>query len=225
MWTPSACSSAWMRGAPYVPCDPVWIVRMRRVRSTSAAARAEAGRLRQAIIAGRRDLQDASHRANGIHGLAHAHEPENPVGVALLSRANQAAAFARISRSCRRRWFSRRRRVSSSRSTRVGPSARLPGSRSACFTQVDIDCAAGSNSRDSSSRRASGSDKFDHLPPELRRISGSVTRHGTPQNLKSKVSTKPGQLQPAIGLKLIADHRHHLDDHGHRHISAPVGKV
>jgi hypothetical protein len=39
------------------------------------------------------------HCANGIHGLVRAHEPVNPFGLALLSRANQAAAFARISRS------------------------------------------------------------------------------------------------------------------------------
>jgi putative transposase len=32
-----------------------------------------------------------------------------------------------------------------------GPSTRLPASRSACFTQVEIDCAVGSNSRASSS--------------------------------------------------------------------------
>lgn len=51
------------------------------------------------VIAGGRDLQDPGHCANGIHGLVRAHEPEYPVGVALLSRANQAAAFARISRS------------------------------------------------------------------------------------------------------------------------------
>ena len=51
------------------------------------------------IIAGRRNLQDAGHRANGIHGLVRAHEPVNPFGLALLSRANQAAAFARMSRS------------------------------------------------------------------------------------------------------------------------------
>jgi hypothetical protein len=51
------------------------------------------------IIAGRRNLQDAGHRANGIHGLVRAPEPVNPFGLALLSRANQAAAFAWMSRS------------------------------------------------------------------------------------------------------------------------------
>src|SRR4029077_12305590 len=41
--------------------------------------------------------------------------------------------------------------------------------------------------------RASRSHQIDHLSPELRRISGSVTRHHTPQKSTSRVSTKPGQ--------------------------------
>ena len=51
------------------------------------------------VIARGRHLQDAGHCTNGIHGLVRAHEPVNPFGLALLSRANQAAAFARMSRS------------------------------------------------------------------------------------------------------------------------------
>ena len=51
------------------------------------------------IIARGRNLQDPGHCTNGIHGLVRAHEPVNPFGLALLSRANQAAAFARMSRS------------------------------------------------------------------------------------------------------------------------------
>ena len=51
------------------------------------------------VIARGRNLQDAGHCANGIQGLAPPHEPVNPFGRALLSRANQAAAFARMSRS------------------------------------------------------------------------------------------------------------------------------
>src|SRR3984957_19883864 len=46
------------------------------------------------VIARGRNLQDAGHGANGIQGLVRAHEPVNPFGLALLSRANQAAAFA-----------------------------------------------------------------------------------------------------------------------------------
>ena len=51
------------------------------------------------VIARGRNLQDAGHCPNRIHGLVRAHEPVNPFGLALLSRANQAAAFARMSRS------------------------------------------------------------------------------------------------------------------------------
>src|SRR5271155_4116117 len=42
--------------------------------------------------------------------------------------------------------------------------------------------------------RASRSHQIDHLSPELRRISSSITRHQTPQKSTSRVSTKPGQL-------------------------------
>ena len=51
------------------------------------------------VIARGRNLQDAGHCANGIQGLVRAHEPVNPFGLALLSRENQAAALARMSRS------------------------------------------------------------------------------------------------------------------------------
>src|SRR3984957_19364461 len=46
--------------------------------------------------------------------------------------------------------------------------------------------------------RASTSHQISHLSPELRRISGSVTGHQTPQKSTSKVSTKPGQIQTAV---------------------------
>ena len=42
--------------------------------------------------------------------------------------------------------------------------------------------------------RASRSHQIDHLSPELRRISGSVAGHQTPQKSTSRVSIKPGQL-------------------------------
>ena len=51
-----------------------------------------------------------------------------------VSRAKKAAAFLRISRSIRNVWFSRRNRASSSRSSVLSPSGRLPSSRSACLT-------------------------------------------------------------------------------------------
>src|ERR1700729_864635 len=43
--------------------------------------------------------------------------------------------------------------------------------------------------------RASRSHQIDHLSPELRRISGSVAGHQTPQKSTSRVSTKPDQLE------------------------------
>src|SRR5271163_1493896 len=46
--------------------------------------------------------------------------------------------------------------------------------------------------------RPSRSHQIDHLSPELRRISGSVTGHQTPPKSTSRVSTKPGQLQTII---------------------------
>jgi hypothetical protein len=46
--------------------------------------------------------------------------------------------------------------------------------------------------------RASRSHQIDHLSPELRRISGSIAGHQTPQKSTSKVPTKPGQLQFTI---------------------------
>src|SRR6516165_933710 len=39
------------------------------------------------VIAGSRHLQDTRHRENGILSLVRAHEPVNPFGLALLSRA------------------------------------------------------------------------------------------------------------------------------------------
>src|SRR5882724_4229696 len=58
--------------------------------------------------------------------------------------------FFKISFSSRSTRFSRRSRLSSSRSSVVSPSLRLPSSRSACRTQFQIECADGSNCRDNS---------------------------------------------------------------------------
>ena len=60
-----------------------------------------------------------------------AHEFEDRDGLESASRANQVAAFARISRSRRSCLSSRRRRPISSRSGLVRPSSRRPASRSA----------------------------------------------------------------------------------------------
>ena len=102
------------------------------------------------VVAGRRDALHIGHGGDREIGLVRAHELEDPLGV--LSLANQVAAFAKMSRSWRERWFSRRSFVNSSRSTLVTPSSlRRPPSRSAWRTQFQIDWAVGSNSRESSS--------------------------------------------------------------------------
>ena len=105
------------------------------------------------------DTQQLAHRGGRIRRLAIAHEPEPFTGIAFVSRANQAAApgsspgqaFERISCSSRSWRFSRRSRLSSSRSALIRPPSPRPALRSDCTTQFQIDCAVGSNSDASSS--------------------------------------------------------------------------
>src|SRR5712691_10059159 len=98
------------------------------------------------VVAARGDSKHATHRSHRILGLVRRYEPEDFLGVVSASRANQAVAFARISRSTLSLRFSLRRRLSSSRSTLVRTSWRLPPLASACATQLRIVCAVGSNS-------------------------------------------------------------------------------
>ena len=70
------------------------------------------------------DAQHAALRGDRMHGLVAPHELESFGGIEPVSRANQAAAFFKISRSSRRTLFSRRSRRSSSRSSVVRPSWR-----------------------------------------------------------------------------------------------------
>jgi hypothetical protein len=79
------------------------------------------------------------------------HESEDLLGIKPFSRANQVAAFDRISRTIRSCRFSRRSLTSPLRSSLVNPSLHLPSSRSVCATQLWIDCAVGSNSLDNAS--------------------------------------------------------------------------
>ena len=101
------------------------------------------------VVPARGDTEYPGHRGDSKLGLIRSHELVDLPGT--VSRANQAVAFAKMSRSSRSRRFSRRRRRSSSRSAVLGPSPRRPSSRSACTTQLRIACAVGSNSRDNSS--------------------------------------------------------------------------
>jgi hypothetical protein len=131
------------------------------------------------------DAQDAAHRGNRMGGLIRLHESEPFEGIDPVARANQAAAFFRISRSSRSVAFSRRRRCSSVRSSAVRPSVRRPAFRSACVTQLR-QCL----------RRPAGADELHHLVPKRPRIGRPCPRHDV---LRSTVrvaeSTKPGQLQ------------------------------
>src|ERR1039457_5700089 len=78
------------------------------------------------VIAAGGDAQDAAHRGDGVTGPVLAHELEPLGGITSVSRANPAAAFERMSRSNLSWRFSRRRRLSSSRSAVVRPSSRGP---------------------------------------------------------------------------------------------------
>ena len=101
-----------------------------------------AGRRRPAlprVVPAGGDPQQPAHRGDRIEGPVGSHELEDPDGIEPVSRANQAAAFASISRSWRSRRFSRLSRRSSSRSALVKPSCERPSSRSAWPTQLRID--------------------------------------------------------------------------------------
>src|SRR6266851_3875632 len=99
------------------------------------------------IVAAGGDGQHPAHRGNCVHGLIRVHELERRDGTEPVSVANQAAAFDSISRSSRSTRFSRRSRLSSSRSAVVSPSLRRPSSSPSCLTHWRIALAEASNSR------------------------------------------------------------------------------
>ena len=74
------------------------------------------------IIATTRDIQHTTHGFHRIDGLVRTHEFEDFGGTASVSRANQAAAFDKISRSSRSCLFSLRSRANSAFSSLVRPS-------------------------------------------------------------------------------------------------------
>src|SRR3989442_714175 len=148
------------------------------------------------------DTQRATQGGHGMHGLMCGHELESLDGIEVVSRANQAAAFLRISRSSRSARFSRRSRRTSSCSTVVSPSWRRPASRSACRTQFRIAWAEGSNCRPSSSGvrpfRTSSTMRCRNSAGYRRWLFGIVDAPFRPNH---GVSTKPGQLHsvPSTG--------------------------
>jgi hypothetical protein len=144
------------------------------------------------------DFQHAAHRGDGMFGPIRAHEFEDRPGTELVSRANQAAAFFRISRSSFSCRFSFRNSASSDRSDVVKPSSRRPSSRSACLAHCRIASAVGSNCRASSV----GLRPARTISTSCRRKSFGYARCvfpvllflGIVTPLNSQVSTKPGQL-------------------------------
>src|ERR1700758_5752512 len=87
------------------------------------------------IVAAGGDTQQLAHGDDRVTRLVIAHEPEPFAGIAFVSRANQAAAFERISRSTRSWRFSRRSWLSSSRSAVVRPPSPRPVFLANCATQ------------------------------------------------------------------------------------------
>ena len=75
------------------------------------------------VVAAGGETQHPTHGAHRPGGLIRLHEPESLPGIASLSRANQAAARFRMSRSMRSCLFSRRSRRSSTSSSVLSPSA------------------------------------------------------------------------------------------------------
>src|SRR5208282_5450981 len=89
------------------------------------ASRTPRGRtLLPRIVPAGGDAQHTAHGGDRINGPVCAHESVPLDGTAFVSRANQAAAFERISRSSLSCLFSRRSRESSTRSALERPSLR-----------------------------------------------------------------------------------------------------
>lgn len=127
------------------PSNPVEQFPIRRLPSRR-------GSLQPPVEAAAGDSQHAAHGTNAELGPVRLHELEDRLGVFVVSLANQAVAFARMSRSSLMRASSRRSRLTSFESScSPGPSARS--------SQLRIVCGVGSNS--SASDAAAGSRQRD----------------------------------------------------------------
>src|SRR5947209_12843061 len=153
--------------------------------------------LEPSVVATLRDVEHARHDGDREGGLVRLHEPEDPDGTVPVSRANQAAARERMSRSCRNCLFSRRRRLSSSRSATDSPgnvSSRRTSCRSTRATQFRIAWEDGSNSR----ARSAGSRPARTSSTLWRRNSGEYGTCVLAMEITSceslKGSTEAGQL-------------------------------
>src|SRR3954463_13851601 len=159
--------------------------------------------LHPCIVATGGDTQQLAHGGDRVTRLVIAHEPEPFAGIAFVSRANQAAAFERISRSSRSWRFSRLSRLSSSRSAVVRPPSPRPAFLENCATQFLIDCAVGSNSAASSSGVRPACTSSTSWRRNWGGYGNLVLAIVDSLNANGPVSTKPGQLQTAsAGLSL-----------------------
>src|SRR6266851_207698 len=142
-----------------------------------------------------------SHIALSKQSPIRVHELERRDGTEPVSVANQAAAFDNISRSSRSTRFSRRSRLSSSRSAVVSPSLRRPSSSPACLTHLRIALAEASNSR---ANCATGRPVRANSMIR-RRYSGAYGGWvlGIGGLLLPFSSTKPGQLQFVKRLDVV----------------------
>src|SRR5690242_10874382 len=178
-------------GAPGALVNDPDVLEQLRIASAAHARRTLVPR----VIAAGGEPQQPTHRGNRISGLMRSHEFESLSGIDPLSRANQAVAFARISRSSLSWRFSRRSLVSSSRSGLVTPSSRLPSSRSACASQLRMVCAEGSNCLDSSSGVRPARTRATIFRRNSAGYGGLDFDMVNTSFYKDYVSTKPGQLQ------------------------------
>ena len=141
------------------------------------------------------DAQHLAHGGEGMGGLIRLHELEPFDGIEPVSRANQAAAFFRISRSSRSAAFLSPETLQLPRSSVVRPSRWRLASRSACRTQFRIHYAEGSNSlasdsglrplRTSSMNRSRYSSGYGRCDFGI--VSSMIAQNG-------RESTTPGQL-------------------------------
>ena len=149
------------------------------------------------VIARGRNLQDAGHGANGIHGLVRAHQPVNPFG----SPCSPARTRLPPLPGCRAPDAGDGSHVEGAP---VPPAQRLSARQRACRHPARLASpkwrSTGRSARTHAPalRRASGSHQIDHLSPELRQDQRLGNGASDTSKINSRVSTKPGQLHGNI---------------------------
>src|SRR5579871_2134741 len=176
--------------APRAAMDRLDLARQIQVHPSSRAPRP----LEPGVEPAPRDLQHSAHDPDRMGGLVGSYESEERFEVP-LSCANQAAAFERISRSSLSLRFSRRSRLSSSRSALVKPPSPLPASRASCFNHSEMVQAVGPNSLESDAGV-----RPERTRSTICRLNSGVYRTDLSAIVDSsktnhEVSTKAGQVQ------------------------------